>query len=882
MSDDFDIRRFEIIPLLDDIKINEKVSIQITCIEVDNHDVYLGTIDSFILFYPKLLSLKTCPTLLTANPLYKYLGLKKSISKLKVLAVLNRLLCHCDNTLIMSNLENLEMISNFRIRNVFAYCLNENPITMDPFQVEICMAKRKSFTIGLLHSDKMNIMKEINVSEQPLLMAMDGHFICMASASNYFMINWETGSSQLLCSNPGETYVMPICKYISRNEFLIDGPSHLGVFIKTSGISERPPINWGPNVSQIAYSYPYILCLKSNSISIISVIDQKVKDEFLFENGVHIDNFDGKIVVATKERLFSLYRISWQEQFNSLLLNEKSQEAVDLFHNLYETGMMTDQEFQQCESIKFRAGLIELKKQNFDLAKRFLFECHCEVERIFKLNQNLMEKLKIIATPEDDNVQLLMDKIIHELDTSIINRFLLDYMNDLISSTDYIDQVNFKLVKTAQLFLYFEDIECYSNSIKKFFDSQNDYYYELIEKYLNDKHYHYHMALYYASRGQMEKSIELLKKLEKKSIQDDHYPGLCELIRLLTECGNAQLIMNNVEFILEQDQHQGAQILIANTLVENDKFPVLNPEFVVRILHQHRQALIIYLEHLIDQMQLTNVQVHTTLIIIYIEILSLQQENEEQQSRLFEETREKLRQLLMKSDYYDQKIVLKNLIANNLDYEMATLYGKMGEHRKAFEIYLNDHHLDYNQAFKHCVYYGRRRQQPTSSLSPEDDRSQIYQQLLSIYLDLYRKNGPEVMKPLSEYLNHSECRFDLIKTLTVLPEDWPIKLIHRHLSNHLNRLFNSKFQSSFGHVLALSMAERQRQTKQRLINQSIRIDRNSVCFLCHTKLLDSKFVWIPSNRSIVHDFCYYGRILHHNDDVVTGNNNNNNNDAFDQ
>lgn len=98
------------------------------------------------------------------------------------------------------------------------------------------------------------------------------------------------------------------------------------------------------------------------------------------------------------------------------------------------------------------------------------------------------------------------------------------------------------------------------------------------------------------------------------------------------------------------------------------------------------------------------------------------------------------------------------------------------------------------------------------------------------------RNGPEVMKPLSEYLNHSECRFDLIKTLTVLPEDWPIKLIHRHLSNHLNRLFNSKFQSSFGHVLALSMAERQRQTKQRLINQSIRIDRNRFVLLNITLL----------------------------------------------
>ncbi|OTF77560.1 transforming growth factor-beta receptor-associated protein 1-like [Euroglyphus maynei] len=432
-----------------------------------------------------------------------------------------------------------------------------------------------------------------------------------------------------------------------------------------------------------------------------------------------------------------MYRISWQEQFDSLLLMEKSQEAIDLFNNLYETGMMTDQEFQQCEWIKIRAGFIELKKQNFNLAKQFLLECHCEMDLILKLNKNLIEKLKITTKIDDDNVRLLMDKISEELDTNIINRFLIDYIDDLITSNVYIDQIDVKLVKTAKLFLYFENIEYYQDSIKKFLNNpNNNYYYELIERYLNEKHYHYYLALYYASRNRMEKSIELLKKLERKTIQDEHYPGIVELIRLLTECQNVQLIMNHVEFILEQDQNEGAKILIANTLMENEKFPLLNPEFVVRNLYQYRMALVIYLEHLINQMRLTNVHVHTTLIKIYIEILSLQRENEEENSQLFEETRMKLRQILMESDYYDQRIILKNLqINNNLDYEMAILYGKMNEHHKAFEIYLNDNHHDYHQALKHCIHYGRQQRQQTT----DDHDCHIYQTLLSIYLDLYRK-----------------------------------------------------------------------------------------------------------------------------------------------
>lgn len=140
---------------------------------------------------------------------------------------------------------------------------------MDPFTVEMCLMKRKSLCIGHVQADKITVVKELNVAEQPILLAMDGHFICMASASNYYMVNWETLSSQLLCSHDADSFVRPICKFVTRNEFLINGLSHLGVFSKTSGISERPPIDWGEDVEQIAYSYPYILCLKKNSISII-------------------------------------------------------------------------------------------------------------------------------------------------------------------------------------------------------------------------------------------------------------------------------------------------------------------------------------------------------------------------------------------------------------------------------------------------------------------------------------------------------------------------------------------------------------------------------------------------------------------------------------
>lgn len=174
-----------------------------------------------------------------------------------------------DSTLIGLNLNSLEINNNFRVRNVFSFCLNENPISSDPFSVEVCLVKRKSVCICHLQSEKIVSLKEVNLAEQPLLVSMDGYFVCIATESNYYMLDWQSGASQLLCSIDATSLMRPIVKHVSRNEFLINGLSHLGIFVKTSGISERPPIDWGLDVQRIAYSYPYILCLKKHSISII-------------------------------------------------------------------------------------------------------------------------------------------------------------------------------------------------------------------------------------------------------------------------------------------------------------------------------------------------------------------------------------------------------------------------------------------------------------------------------------------------------------------------------------------------------------------------------------------------------------------------------------
>lgn len=56
--------------------------------------------------------------------------------------------------------------------------------------------------------------------------------------------------------------------FIFQEEFLLGGPSALGIFVTTAGISERPPLQWGNNVISVAYSHPYVIVLSSDVVTV--------------------------------------------------------------------------------------------------------------------------------------------------------------------------------------------------------------------------------------------------------------------------------------------------------------------------------------------------------------------------------------------------------------------------------------------------------------------------------------------------------------------------------------------------------------------------------------------------------------------------------------
>lgn len=227
------IKAFTLVSAVErELLMGDKERINIECVECCGRDLYVGTNDCFV--YHFLLEERPVPagpaTFTATKQLHRHLGFKKPVNELRAASALNRLLVLCDNSISLVNMLNLEPVpSGARIKGAATFALNENPVSGDPFCVEVCIisVKRRTIQMFLVYEDRVQIVKEVSTSEQPLAVAVDGHFLCLALTTQYIIHNYSTGVSQDLFPYCSEERP-PIVKRIGRQEFLLAGPGGLG------------------------------------------------------------------------------------------------------------------------------------------------------------------------------------------------------------------------------------------------------------------------------------------------------------------------------------------------------------------------------------------------------------------------------------------------------------------------------------------------------------------------------------------------------------------------------------------------------------------------------------------------------------------------------
>jgi hypothetical protein len=99
-----------------------------------------------------------------------------------------------------------------------------------------------------------------------------------------------------------------------QNEFLIR-QRDFGLIVNEKGMAKYEPLDWRQlDVTGLAYSFPYILAMSSDKISMYSMLDKQKKQTIQFQGGKVIGDYNEKVYVASEKQVFMLSPISFEKQ----------------------------------------------------------------------------------------------------------------------------------------------------------------------------------------------------------------------------------------------------------------------------------------------------------------------------------------------------------------------------------------------------------------------------------------------------------------------------------------------------------------------------------------------------------------------------------------
>ncbi|XP_019385120.1 PREDICTED: transforming growth factor-beta receptor-associated protein 1 [Crocodylus porosus] len=840
------VKAFRLVPAVErEMLMGDKVRINIECIECCGKNLYIGTNDCFI--YHFLLEEKISATgkitFAATKQLYKHLGFKKAVNELKAASALNRLLVLCDNTMTLVHMMNLEPVpSGARIKGAVTFTLNENPVSGDPFCVEVCIisVKRRTIQIFMVYEDRVQIVKEVLTPEQPCAVAVDGHYLCLALTTQYIILNYNTGNFQDLfpyCSDEKR----PIVKRIGRQEFLLAGPGGLGMFATVDGISQRAPVHWSENVIGAALCFPYVVALDDEFITVHSMLDQQQKQTLPFKEGHILQDFEGKVIVATDKGIYILVPFPLERQIQDLLASHRVEEALVLAKGARRN--IPKEKFQvMYKRILQQAGFIQFAQLQFLEAKELFRSGQLDVRELISLYPFLLPTSSSFIRshpPLHEYADLNQLTQGDQEKMTKCKQFLMSYLNE-VRSTEVANGYK-EDIDTALLKLY---AEANHESLLDLLVSENFCLLTDSAVWLEKHKKYFALGLLYHYNSQDAAALQLWVKIVNGDVQDPTRSDLYEyIVDFLTFCSDQELVWKYAEWVLLKNEEVGVQIFTKRPLEEQQK-NTFNPDDVIRCLNKYPKSLVKYLEHLVLDSKIEKEKYHTHLAVLYLdETLRLKSVATDSCAEL-NGVQTKLRSLLQKSDLYRVHFILEKIKGTDLHMENAILYGKLEEHDKALHILV--HELkDFPAAEDYCMW--------SSESKNLAYRQRLFHMLLSVYLN----PGPsdcELVVAAVDLLNNHAAEFDAAQVLQLVPDNWSLQLLSPFLTGAMRQSIHTKRMTQ----IALGLAEAEnfiyKHEKAKLKGRSIILSDKKLCQVCQSPFCEPAFVRYP-NGGMVHTHC---------------------------
>ncbi|KAL2087451.1 hypothetical protein ACEWY4_016279 [Coilia grayii] len=787
------VKAFELVPVVErELLMGEKARINIECLECCGKYLYVGTNDCFIHHFllEEQTNAKGRVVYLSQKLQQKHLGLKKGVVELKAASALERLIVLCDATIYVHDMLSLEALpsGSAKIKGVLSFCVNENPVSADPFCVElgVISSRRRAVQIYTVHEDRVQLVKELGTPQQPCALSLDGYFLCLALASQYMILNYSTGASQDLFPFDSEER-KPIVKRIGREEFLLAAPGGLGMFANAEGISQRAPVNWSENVIGAAVCFPYVVALDEGFVTVHSMLDQQLKQTLSFRDGHILQDFEGKLVLSSTKAVYMLVPLPLERQIQDLLAGNRVEEALTLTEGARRN--IPKDRFQILHKrILQQAGFIQFGQLQFLEAKEHFRKGQLDVRELISLYPLLLPASSSFTRchpplhPFADLNQLTQGD---QEKAQSCKRFLISYLHEVRScegTNGFREEVD-----TALLKLY---AEADHESLLDLLASDNACLLADSAPWLEKHHKYFALGLLYHYNGQDASAVQMWVRVVDGVLQDSTRSDLFEyVVDFLSFCPSLDLVWKHADWALQRDQVVGVQIFTKRP-VGGDQGSRLNPEDVVTYLQKHSHALLLYLEHLVLDQQVQKERFHTHLGVLYVErVLALLSQTScpEEEKEALSQARSRLQRLLKESSLYRVQLLMGKVEGSeSLLLERAVLHGRLGEHERALHLLV--HQLrDRRAAEDYCSWAATAcvPQEPPNA-TQQQQGTRLYHLLLATYLDPDVPGGVDSTAAV-DLLNRHGHAFDAADVLGILPEGWSLQLLRPFLSTAVRK-----------------------------------------------------------------------------------------------
>ncbi|XP_063085809.1 transforming growth factor-beta receptor-associated protein 1 isoform X2 [Cavia porcellus] len=843
------IKAFTLVSAVErELLMGDKERVNIECVECCGRNLYVGTSDGFV--YHFLLEEKPLPTGTAAftatRQLHRHLGFRKPVSELRAASALDRLLVLCDSCISLVGMRSLEPVpSGARIKGASTFALNENPVGGDPFCVEVCIlsVKRRTIQVFLVYEDRVQIVKEVSTPEQPLAVAVDGHFLCLALSTQYIILNYSTGLSQDLfpyCSEEKR----PIVKRIGRQEFLLAGPGGLGMFATVAGISQRAPVHWSENVIGAAVCFPYVLALDSEFITVHSMLDQQQKQTLPFREGHILQDFEGRVIVATSKGVYILVPLPLEKQIQDLLASRRVEEALVLAKGARRN--IPKEKFQvMYRRILQQAGFIQFAQLQFLEAKELFRSGQLDVRELISLHPFLLPTSSSFTRshpPLHEYADLNQLTQGDQEKMAKCKRFLMSYLSE-VRSTEVANGYK-EDIDTALLKLY---AEADHDSLLDLLVTENFCLLTDSVAWLEKHRKYFALGLLYHYNNQDATAVQLWVNIVNGDIQDSTRADLYEyIVDFLACCSDQQLVWAYADWVLQRSEEVGVQVFTKRPLDEQQN--IFNPDDVISCLKKYPRALARYLEHLVVDRNVQKEEYHTHLAVLYLEEVLRQRAASGGADPTATETQTKLRRLLQKSDLYRVHFLIERIQGAGLPVERAILHGKLGEHEQALRVLV--HELgDTAAAEDYCLWSSEGQDTPC--------RQHLFHTLLAMYLQA-GPAAPTLTVAAVDLLNRHATDFDAAQVLQLLPGSWSVQLLSPFLTGAMRGTVHARRTAQVALGLARSENLLYAADKMKLRGSAIWLSDQKLCQLCQHPFSEPAFVRYP-NGGLVHPHCAANR-----------------------